>query len=102
MKAMLFGFVFLAAALMAPAIEAQANQISGTWSGSWIPKGGVRDAVTIELKQDTAGKLTGKFLTPVSIEFSKASFTARTGILAVEAMDQKSNRSEERRVGKAG
>ena len=33
--------------------------------GNRLPKGGVPDAVTIELRLDNSGILTGKFLNPV-------------------------------------
>jgi len=55
-----------------------------------MPKGGVPDAVTIELRLDNSGILTGKFLNPVQAEFSKATFSPKTGLIAVEATDQKS------------
>src|SRR5262245_17625721 len=89
MKA-LFVLLFVATFFTISA-AAQTTQVSGTWSGSWVPKGGVRDAVTVELKQD-AGSLSGKFLTPVPMDFSKASFNAKTGIVAFEAVDGKSGK----------
>ena len=50
------------------------------------------DAMTIELTEETSGHLTGKFLTPVPIEFSRASFDPKTHAVALEAMDQKSGK----------
>lgn len=63
------------------------DQLNGTWSGSWIPQGGVRDAMTIELKHEESGKLTGRFLTPASMNFSKATFNPKTRLLSLEAID---------------
>ena len=34
------------------AADTTQDQLNGTWSGSWIPEGGVRDAMTIELRSD--------------------------------------------------
>ena len=88
MKTALIGFVFLVAALMAPSIAAaQQTDLKGTWSGNWMPKGGVPDSVTVELRQDSAGNVTGKFLTPKQVEFSKATFNPKTRALLVEAAD---------------
>jgi hypothetical protein len=70
----------------------QAPSISGTWSGNWMPKGGLPDAVTIELRLDNSGVLTGKFINPAPMEFSKATFSPKTGLIAVEATDQKSGK----------
>jgi hypothetical protein len=68
------------------------DQLNGTWSGSWIPEGGVRDAMTIELKHDESGKLTGRFLTPASMNFTKATFNAKTRLLSLEATDATSGK----------
>jgi hypothetical protein len=69
-----------------------ASAFNGTWSGNWTPKGGVPDAVTVELREDAAGKITGKFLTPAPMEFSKASFNRSTGVVTFEATDAKSGK----------
>jgi hypothetical protein len=66
---------------------AQQNELTGTWSGSWIPEGRVRDAMTIELRHGEDGKLTGRFVTPVSANFSEATFNAKSGTLSLEAQD---------------
>jgi len=92
MAAMLLGSVFLAATLLAPSVAAETNELKGTWSGNWMPKGGVPEAITVELKQDNNGKLTGKFLTPVPMDFSKATFNPKTGIVMLEALDPKSGK----------
>ena len=68
------------------------DQLNGTWSGSWIPEGGVRDAMTIELKHDESGKLTGRFVTPASMNFTKATFNAKTRLLSLEATDSTSGK----------
>jgi hypothetical protein len=87
MKALLFVFTML---LLVTASAADLTAINGTWSGNWTPKGGVPDTVTVELKVDESGKLTGKFRTPVPMDFSKGSFIPTTGTLMFEAMDGKS------------
>jgi len=60
--------------------------IKGTWSGNWTPKGGVPDSITIELRQEGA-KVSGKFVTPMPLEFSKVSYFAATGAIVLEAAD---------------
>ena len=92
MKSALFG-VFLITALWTPSFAADTSkELVGKWSGNWTPQGGVPDAMTIELTEETSGHLTGKFLTPVPIEFSRASFDPKTHAVALEAMDQKSGK----------
>jgi hypothetical protein len=71
---------------------ADQSAISGTWSGSWTSKGGLTDAVTVELKLDDHGKLTGRFRTPVPMEFTEASFNPKTRIVTCEAMDEKTGK----------
>jgi hypothetical protein len=68
----------------------ETTTLTGTWSGNWTPKGGTPDAITVELRQEAGGKLTGKFLTPQPMEFTKASFNAATGVVMFEATDGKS------------
>jgi hypothetical protein len=46
--------------------------------------------MTIELKHDENGKLTGRFVTPVSMNFTKATFNAKTRLLSLEAADEAS------------
>jgi hypothetical protein len=90
-----FLFIAISAALMLAATLAADtihDQLNGTWSGSWVSEGGVRDAMTIELRHDDSGKLTGRFVTPASMDFTKATFNARTHLLSVEAMDAKSGK----------
>jgi hypothetical protein len=91
MKTRFLFFAISAVLLLAASLAAETihDQLNGTWSGSWIPEGGVRDAMTIELKHDESGKLTGRFLTPASMNFTKATFNAKTGLLSLEAMDAK-------------
>jgi hypothetical protein len=93
MKIVLFLFP-MSVLLLATAAAAAADltAINGTWSGNWTPKGGVPDAITVELRRDAAGNLTGKFLTPAPMDFSKASFNPITGIVTFEATDEKSGR----------
>src|SRR5262245_59070449 len=78
--------------LFVPPLLAQTT-LNGTWSGNWTPKGGIPDAITVELRQEAGLKLTGKFLTPVPMDFSKASFNATTSVVMFEATDPKSGKS---------
>ena len=96
MKATLLLFVFSAVMLFAPSLAASPDtiqdQLKGTWSGGWTPEGGVRDAMTIELRFDENGKLTGRFVTPISMNFSGATFNAKTRALLLEAADMNSGK----------
>ena len=85
------GAVLLGLTMLIPVLSA--DGITGTWSGNWTPKGGVPDAITVEIRQDTAGKITGKFLNPAPMDFSKATLNAKTAMLSVEATDQKSGKN---------
>jgi hypothetical protein len=94
MKATVLGFVISAAILFATSLSADTmlERLNGTWSGSWIPAGGVRDAMTIEIKHDDSGKLTGRFVSPVSMNFTKAVFDTRTHSLLLEGTDAASGK----------
>ena len=83
--------VAIVAAWTASSLVAQAVELNGTWSGTWIPKGGVRDAVTVQF-QESGGKLAGKFLTPAPMDFKQATFNAKTGAVTFEATDEKSGK----------
>jgi hypothetical protein len=48
--------------------------------------------MTIELKFDESGKLTGRFVTPVSMSFSNVAFNSKTRSLLLEAADVTSGR----------
>jgi hypothetical protein len=91
MKAALFACV-MAAIMAAPIVAADVNDLKGTWSGNWMPKGGVPDSVTVEIRLDEKGKLGGKFLTPAPMEFSKITFIPKTGIVSMEAADEKATK----------
>jgi len=65
--------------------------LKGTWSGSWTPKGGVIDAVTVEFHEEN-GKLVGSFRTPVPMNYSKAEYDSKTGKVTLEATDPKSGK----------
>ena len=94
MKTTVTFFAIFAAMLFAASLAADTihDQLNGTWSGSWIPQGGIRDAMTIELKHDESGKLTGRFVTPTSMNFTKATFNSKTRLLSLEAMDPTSGK----------
>jgi hypothetical protein len=72
--------------------DAIQEQLNGNWSGSWILEGGVRDAMTIELRYNQSGKLTGQFVTPGSLEFTRSTFDPKTRMLVLEAADPKSGK----------
>ena len=94
MKTKFLFFAIFAALLLATSLAADTihDQLNGTWSGSWIPEGGVRDAMTIELKHDDNGKLTGRFVTPASMIFTNARFNAKARLLSLEATDPTSGK----------
>ena len=91
MKAALRNFILLVVAVPMLSVVAS-GQVAGTWSGTWTPKGGVPDAVTVEFKQDAKGVVTGRFLTPAPMQFGKVSYDAKTRALLVEAADSKSGK----------
>jgi len=92
MKVTLFSLLMVAA-IVAPSLAADTSEeLAGKWSGNWKLQGGIPDAMTIELTQESSGRLTGKFLTPVPIEFTRASFDSKTHSIALEAMDQKTGK----------
>jgi hypothetical protein len=91
MKRSILVFLFLASIQVAAAQED--SVLNGTWSGSWVPKGGVRDSVTVELRQESGGKLVAKFLSPVPMDLNKTSFNAKTGMLLLEGVDAKSGKA---------
>lgn len=80
----------LVSPLAANSIKFQ-EQLIGTWSGSWTP-GGIHDAMTIELKRDESGKMTGRFLSPSPMNFSKITFNSSTRTLLIEATDAASGK----------
>jgi hypothetical protein len=84
---------FAALLLLSLTVSAQTTreQLNGTWSGGWNPTGGIRDAMTIELRYEE-GRLAGRFVTPVEVKYSKASFDARTRQLLLEAADEATGR----------
>lgn len=92
MKTTLLG-VLVVALMTIPSVSraADVTELAGTWSGSWLPKGGVVDAVTVEIRQED-GKLTGRFRTPQEMPFSTATFDAKTGAVVLEATDTKSGK----------
>jgi hypothetical protein len=94
MKATVMVFAISAAILLATSLSADTmqDQLNGTWSGTWIPSGGVRDAMTIEIKHDDGGKLTGRFVSPVSMNFVMAAFDTRTHSLLLEGTDTASGK----------
>ena len=83
----------LAVSVVSGAVAALAAiELNGKWSGGWTPQGGVRDAVTVEFNQESATKITGRFLTPVPMEFTKVTLNATSGAISLEAVDAKSGK----------
>ena len=92
MKVTLFSLLMVAA-IVAPSLAADTSEeLAGKWSGNWKPQGGIPDAMTIELTKESAGRLTAKLLTPVPIEFTRASFDQKTRAITLEATDQKTGK----------
>jgi hypothetical protein len=89
MKAASMLFAISAAVLLVMPLSADTihDQLNGTWSGSLIPAGGVRDAMTIELKHDDLGALVARVISPVSVTFTKAAFDTKTHSLSLEGTD---------------
>jgi hypothetical protein len=94
MKTTFFLFAISALLLVATMLAADTMQerLNGTWSGTWIPAEGVRDAMTIELKHDDTVGLTGRFVSPVAVNFTKAAFDLKTHALVLEGTDAKSGK----------
>src|SRR5690348_7031713 len=85
--------VLLALALVAPCTAADtATNLEGTWSGDWTPKGGIATAVTVVLTP-REGKLTGKFLSPVPMEFTSAVYDPKTRTVTIEGRDDKAGQT---------
>jgi len=89
MKTTLSMLIIFALFVAGPAV-AETVEVSGTWSGNWVTQGGVWNAVTVQFVQQDSGKLTGKFLTPVPMDFKKVSYDPKTGKILLEAVDEKS------------
>jgi hypothetical protein len=93
MKTTLLLLAFVAAVAFAGTVTANTfqEQLNGTWSGNWTPAGGTLDAMTIQLNYEE-GKLTGKFVTPTPVSFTKATFNPKTRMVSVEAVDAASGK----------
>jgi hypothetical protein len=93
MKTTFVLLAFAAAIAFAGTVAADTlhEQLTGTWSGNWTSAGGTADAMTIQLNYEE-GKLTGKFLTPTSVNFTKATFNPKTRVLSAEAVDAASGK----------
>jgi hypothetical protein len=93
MKAATLSIFLILAMLAAWPAAAETVEVSGTWSGNWVTQGGVWNAVTVQFVQQDSGKLTGKFLTPVQMDFKKLSFDPKTGKILLEAVDETSGKN---------
>lgn len=92
MKTM-FSLLLAAGLVLLPidSFAATIEDLRGTWSGGWTPPGGVRDSVTIEIQAES-GKLTGKFRSPLTLDFSNATFNPKTGAVSFSGSDPKSGK----------
>jgi hypothetical protein len=71
-------------------VSAKVVELTGKWSGYWIPKGGSREAVEIEFSDSSGGK--GRFTAPEGMEFTKSSVDMDSGRVLLEATDSKSGK----------
>jgi hypothetical protein len=71
-------------------LSAETDSIVGTWSGNWTPKGGVMDAVSVQVREEN-GMLKGKFMSPAAMDFTKVSVD-KAGIVKLEATDSKTGK----------
>ena len=68
------------------AAAAPADAIAGTWTGDWGPSASDRNAVTVELKHDGKGAVTGTVNPGASpVTLMKSTFNASTGAVHMEA-----------------
>lgn len=84
MKSRVLFTMFLLLTLSAIPARAQSDAIEGTWSGHWVPDGGVRDAVTVRFSVD-GSKVTGEIVNPENIAFDSVSFDGSDLSLVAEA-----------------
>jgi hypothetical protein len=69
----------------APAPDASADPLSGTWKGDWGPSANDRNPVTLELKWDGTA-LTGTVNPGAdAVPLTKAAFARDTGMVTMEA-----------------
>ena len=89
MTSQFLALILMIAALVIPAVanDTLQQQLTGTWSGGWVPENGTHDSMTIELRYDDRGTLQGRFVTPVAVDFTKATFNAKTKMLSAEALN---------------
>ncbi len=74
-----------------PAVFAQGDPLSGTWTGEWGPRPQDRNQVTLELKW-SSNSLTGTVNPgPNALEIQKATFDSKTSAVHFE-VDAKSRR----------
>jgi hypothetical protein len=84
MKRQLAYALFFCLTLAATPASAQSDAIRGTWSGHWVPDGGVRDAVTVRFSL-VDNELTGEIVNPENLEFDSVDYDSVNGSLVAEA-----------------
>lgn len=91
----LLTLTMLAAVALASAavVVAAPVDLDGTWSGDWMPKGGIPDEITVQLMIGDHGKLTGRFVSPAPMDFTHATYVPKTGAVALTAADEKSGKT---------
>ena len=79
----------IAVPMIAQQKSAAADPLSGTWTGDWGPNAGDRNQVTVDLKLDAAGAVTGKVVsvTPKrdDVLISKGTYTVTGNKVHLEA-----------------
>ena len=89
MKLRVTAFLSLVACLfIVVTVLAQADPVSGTWTGDWGPSAGDRNKVTVDLKWDgkaLTGNITGGDNVAKPIPLTKNTFDPKTGAIHLEA-----------------
>jgi hypothetical protein len=70
------------------------DPVSGTWTGDWGPSAADRNTVTVELKFDGKGAVTGTVNPgPNAVALKSGAFDAKTGMLklSADAKDRRGN-----------
>jgi hypothetical protein len=89
MRLKIVGFLSIVACLVIVASAvAQADAVSGTWTGDWGPSPNDRNDVTLQLKWDgkaLTGNITGGTNVSAPIPIQKTTFDPKTGAVHMEA-----------------
>ena len=94
MKKIFICFLLIAGTL-SPVFAAATSgeeELKGKWSGDWKAPNGIPEAMTIEFVSESLGHLSGKFLSPAAMDFTRVSFDPKTQAVTLEAIDAKSGK----------